>query len=62
LLLGITPEGVEIAANASKAMGAQFDVLVATFIKPGVEPGPDRRHRRVGPVGNGPRLPAERAP
>src|SRR6266576_5369241 len=35
LLLGITPEGVEIAANASKAMGAQFDVLVAAFIKLG---------------------------
>jgi len=35
LLLGITPEGVEIAANAAKAMGAQFDVLVATFIKLG---------------------------
>ena len=27
LLLGITPEGVEIAANAAKAMGAQFDTL-----------------------------------
>ena len=35
LLLGITPEGVEIAANASKAMGAPFDVLVAAFIKLG---------------------------
>ena len=35
LLLGITPEGVEIAAHASKAMGAQFDVLVAAFIKLG---------------------------
>jgi predicted phosphoribosyltransferase len=35
VLLGITPEGVEIAANASKAMGAQFDVLVADFIKLG---------------------------
>lgn len=34
-LLGITPEGVEIAANAAKAMGAQFDVLVASFIKLG---------------------------
>jgi len=33
LLLGITPEGVEIAANAAKAMGAPFDVLVAAFIK-----------------------------
>lgn len=35
LLLGITPEGVEIAAHASKAMGAPFDVLVAAFIKLG---------------------------
>ncbi len=35
VLLGITPEGVEIAANAAKAMGAQFDVLVASFIKLG---------------------------
>src|SRR5213595_3369770 len=35
LLLVITPEGVEIAANAAKAMGAQFDVLVAAFIKLG---------------------------
>src|SRR2546425_323858 len=35
LLLGIPPEGVEIAANASKAMGAPFDVLVAAFIKLG---------------------------
>src|SRR5205809_5765584 len=35
LLLGITPEGVEIAANAAKAMGAQLDVLVAAFIKLG---------------------------
>lgn len=35
LLLGITPEGVEVAAHASKAMGAQFDVIVASFIKLG---------------------------
>ena len=35
VLLGITPEGVEIAAHAAKAMGAQFDVLVAAFIKLG---------------------------
>jgi len=35
ILLGITPEGVEIAASAAKAMGAQFDVLVAAFIKLG---------------------------
>src|SRR5439155_1216819 len=32
ILLGVTPEGVEIAASAAKAMGAQFDVLVAAFI------------------------------
>lgn len=35
LLLGITPEGVEIAANAAKAMGATFDVVVAAFIRLG---------------------------
>ena len=35
ILLGITPEGVEIAAHAAQAMGAQFDVLVAAFIKLG---------------------------
>src|SRR5206468_3415678 len=35
ILLGITPEGVEVAANAARAMGAQFDVLVASFIKLG---------------------------
>ena len=35
ILLGITPDGVEIAANAARAMGAQFDVLVASFIKLG---------------------------
>jgi predicted phosphoribosyltransferase len=35
MLLGITPEGVEIAANAAKAMGGQFDVLVAAFIRLG---------------------------
>src|SRR5437879_4430982 len=35
MLLGVTPEGVEIAASAAKAMGAQFDVLVAAFIKLG---------------------------
>src|SRR5437870_5764420 len=32
ILLGVTPEGVEIAANAAKAMGAQFDVLAAALI------------------------------
>jgi predicted phosphoribosyltransferase len=35
ILLGITPEGVEIAAHAAKAMSAQFDVIVASFIKLG---------------------------
>jgi predicted phosphoribosyltransferase len=40
LLLGITPEGVEIAAHASKAMGAQFDVIVAAFIKLGPKLAP----------------------
>jgi len=35
ILLGITPEGVEIAANAARAMGAPFDVLVAAFIRLG---------------------------
>ena len=35
LLLGITPEGVEIAANAAQAMGAPFDVMVAAFIRLG---------------------------
>ena len=40
ILLGITPEGVEIAAHAAKAMGAQFDVLVAAFIKLGAKLAP----------------------
>lgn len=40
LLLGVTPEGVEIAANASKAMGASFDVLVASFIQLGTNLAP----------------------
>lgn len=35
VLLGVTPEGVEIAAHAARAMGAQFDVIVASFIKLG---------------------------
>jgi len=35
VLLGITPEGVEVAAHAAKAMGAQFDVIVASFIRLG---------------------------
>jgi putative phosphoribosyl transferase len=40
ILLGITPDGVEIAANAARAMGAQFDVLVASFIKLGTNLAP----------------------
>ena len=40
ILLGITPEGVEIAAHASKAMAAQFDVIVASFIKLGANLAP----------------------
>ncbi|HEV2670641.1 MAG TPA: hypothetical protein VGU74_06080 [Gemmatimonadales bacterium] len=40
ILLGITPEGVEIAAHASEAMGAQFDVLVAAFIQLGAKLAP----------------------
>jgi predicted phosphoribosyltransferase len=35
ILLGLTPEGVEVAAHAAKAMGAQFDVMVAAFIRLG---------------------------
>ena len=33
LLLGITPTGVEIAANASQAMQCKFDVIVAAHIR-----------------------------
>ncbi len=40
LLLGITPEGVEIAAHAAQAMGAQFDVIVAAFIRLGANLAP----------------------
>ena len=35
LLLGVTPEGVEVAANAARAMSASFDVIVASFIRLG---------------------------
>src|SRR5216683_5510214 len=35
ILLGVTPDGVEVAAHAARAMGAQFDVLVAAFIRLG---------------------------
>jgi predicted phosphoribosyltransferase len=34
-LLGITPEGVEVAAHAARAMGSPFDVIVASFIRLG---------------------------
>lgn len=40
LLLGVTPEGVEIAANAAKAMGATFDVIVSAFIRLGTNLAP----------------------
>ena len=35
ILLGITPEGVEIAAHAARALGVPFDVIVASFIRLG---------------------------
>jgi putative phosphoribosyl transferase len=40
LLLGITPEGVEIAAHAARVMGVPFDVLVADFIRLGSNVAP----------------------
>jgi predicted phosphoribosyltransferase len=40
LLLGVTPEGVEIAANAAKAMGATFDVIVSAYIRLGTNLAP----------------------
>lgn len=33
IVLGVTPEGVEIAANASKALGCPFDVVVASYVR-----------------------------
>ncbi|MGD8726685.1 MAG: hypothetical protein PVH40_03520 [Gemmatimonadales bacterium] len=33
LVLGVTPTGVEVAANASKAMSAEFDVIVAAHVR-----------------------------
>ena len=33
IVLGVTPSGVEIAANASKAMACQFDVVVAAAVR-----------------------------
>ena len=40
VLLGLTPEGVELASHAAKATGAQFDVLVADFIRLGSSAAP----------------------
>ena len=40
ILLGLTPDGVEIASHTAKATGAQFDVLVADFIKLGSSAAP----------------------
>lgn len=33
LVLGITPSGVEVAANVAKAMGCKFDVIVAAHVR-----------------------------
>ena len=33
MVLGVTPTGVEIAANASKTMDAMFDVIVAAHVR-----------------------------
>lgn len=33
ILLGVTPTGVEIAANASQAMGCRFDVIVGAHVR-----------------------------
>jgi len=33
VVLGVTPTGVEVAANAAKAMGASFDVVVAAHVR-----------------------------
>jgi predicted phosphoribosyltransferase len=33
LVLGVTPSGVEIAANASKAIGCEFDVIVVANVR-----------------------------
>jgi len=35
LVLGVTPTGVEVAANAAKAMGCGFDVIVAAHVRVG---------------------------
>jgi predicted phosphoribosyltransferase len=34
-VLGVTPGGVEVAANAAKAMGGAFDVIVAAHVRLG---------------------------
>jgi predicted phosphoribosyltransferase len=33
LVLGITPSGVEVAANVAKAMGCKFDVIIAAHVR-----------------------------
>jgi len=33
IIIGITPTGVEVAANAAKAMGCEFDVIVAAHVR-----------------------------
>jgi predicted phosphoribosyltransferase len=33
MVLGVTPTGVEVAANAAQAMGAQFDVIVTAQVR-----------------------------
>ena len=33
LVLGVTPTGVEVAANAAKAMGCKFDVIVTAHVR-----------------------------
>jgi predicted phosphoribosyltransferase len=33
VVLGITPTGVEVAANAAKSMGCQFDVIVTAHVR-----------------------------
>ncbi len=35
IVLGVTPTGVEVAANAAKAMGCGFDVIVAAHVRVG---------------------------
>src|SRR5437879_13807389 len=57
ILLGVTPEGVEIAASAAKAMGAQFDVLVAAFIKLGSNLAPIGAIAEAVPSELAPRVP-----